>query len=260
MATQFGLDPQFGDLAKDYRIPGFIDKFDISGQQARVGTQDDILGRYRDTIAGFDDPNILRDRFSKQIGLPEQKEQSLRLGEIIGDLTSQYKGADKQVAGTTRESLVTEGQRQGLVQNVQKPLLQGMQDVQGIQSSLNERIASGQELLAQRLGLEFADQDRQLLPFEQEFSAEDRISAAELSGWTTAQNNELNRLVANLNAGVQLNEGEKGRLNALAIAEKGYENALAQIRETGSQNRETDKYSYVDLGQGLSAGFDPSWI
>jgi len=239
--TQFGLNPQFGDLAKDFSIPGFIQPFDISGQQERFGTQPDILGRLRGTIEGFEDTNLTRDRFSKQIGLPELKEQSLRLGELQGDLTSQFRGAPKAIEGQSRQSLVTEGQRQGLVQEAQKPLLEALQGLAPAQASLNSRIASGEQLLGQRLGIEKADQQRELLPFNFEFSAEEATQARELSGYTSAQSLELNRLVANLNAGVELNEGEKNRLNQLAVAEKQMESALAQISAQGDQARQTKK-------------------
>ncbi len=44
--------------------------------------------------------------------------------------------------------------------------------------------------------------------------------------FTTENEQELNGLIAKINAGVTLSEGEATRANALAVAEKGYQNAL----------------------------------
>ena len=91
-----------------------------------------------------------------------------------------------------------------------------------------------------------------MLPFERGFDLLQQRQAREFTGYTTNNQLELDRLLANMSAGVTLTEGEKTRANQLAIAEAGYrnqlegirlqgQNQLAGIRESGSQFRESKK-------------------
>ena len=65
-----------------------------------------------------------------------------------------------------------------------------------------------------------------LLPYQSEQTMLNDRLARETSMFTTENSNELNGLIAKIQSGVTLSEGEANRANSLAIAEEGYQNAL----------------------------------
>lgn len=72
--------------------------------------------------------------------------------------------------------------------------------------------------LGARTGFTQEQQKKELMPWQEEGKfLSDRL-ARETSGFTFGMESELNGLLAKLQAGTTLNEGEKNRANALAIA------------------------------------------
>ncbi|RLI98261.1 MAG: hypothetical protein DRP08_08275 [Candidatus Aenigmatarchaeota archaeon] len=104
-------------------------------------------------------------------------------------------------------------------------------------------------------------EERSLLPFEKEFTLLQQHQARQFSGYTFENQLELDRLLANQRTGAQLTDSERNRINQLAIAEKGYQNALDRIRLQGEQDRETYGYKNDLSNQysSLETGFWDLW-
>ena len=216
----------------EFDIQPFVQPFDYAGQQ-REGEQ--YLAGYGQAISGLPSPTGRLQEFQAGLGVPQLQQRVLQLGELGQALGSQILGQPGQVAGTTRESLVTEAQRQGLVQAQQRPLYEQLGTVTRGLATAQPALQAAQQQAGLLTGLQISRDEMGLLPFERGFSLLEQRQAREFSGWTTQMSLELDRLVHNQSAGVTLSEGEKNRMNELAVAEKGYEAALNLEREKGTQ-------------------------
>lgn len=102
-------------------------------------------------------------------------------------------------------------------------------------TSAENALTTGENALNLRLGYAQSDIARQLLPMQAGQQLLSERLARETSLFTSENERELNGLIAKINAGVTLSEGEKNRANQLAIAEKGYQNALELTKFKASQ-------------------------
>ncbi|KKK85029.1 hypothetical protein LCGC14_2777390, partial [marine sediment metagenome] len=101
------------------------------------------------------------DRFENQLNLRNLREQDLRLGEVSEDITSSLFGLPEQIAGTTRESLLTESQRGQLLQSKAQPLQESLAQISSARARLSPRLSAAEQQLGLRLGLQQAELDRE---------------------------------------------------------------------------------------------------
>jgi len=225
--------------------------FDLE-KQKKEGQE--LLGRYTGAITGLETVPALASRYEGQLGIPNLREQYFGLGEVGEGLRTGILNMPRQVADTSRESLLTQGQKTGLVQAQQRPMIENLNEVGRLQAMTGERLSGAETNLNKLMGYEMAQQERSLLPFEKEFSMLEQYQAREYSGYTFLNQMELNRLLSNASMGEKWTTEEANRANALALAEWSYKQALDSVRETGSQNRQTFKYSFDLDPLGLSLG------
>lgn len=234
-----------------FDIPAETKKFDFPGQREE---QQSLVDRFRTTIGGFETFPQISSRIEGQLGIPELRENVQRGTETQQDITSALRALPKGVRGRSRQSLVTQAQLDRIINAESQPLLESLSDIGGFTERAGARLSTAEEQLGKRLGLEFAEQERQLLPFEKEFSIQETQQAREFTGFTLEMQRDLDRLIKNQLSGVTLTVAERKNLNDLAIAESGYRNELDKIRLTGEQKRETKK-APSDLGSLFSSMF-----
>lgn len=235
------FDPHAFDIQK------FLQPFDIGAQKEEGQAFTGQTGSVADFISGLENPALTRQRYQKQFGVPQLRTQVQQLSEVGEDFLSQIQAMPSQVAGTTRESLVTEGQRQRLVQSGQKPIVENLGEINRALGKAQPALTAAEGHAADLGNLETQRQLLGLLPFEMGFDLLQQQQAREFSAYTFENQLELDRLLANQGAGVTLTEGERNRLNQLAVAEVHYRTALDSIKEQGSQARQT-KRAPSDLG------------
>ena len=222
--------------AREFDITKEVPEFDFERQKAEG---QELLGRFSEKIGGQETLTAAADRFENQLNLRNLREQDLRLGEVSEDITSSLFGLPEQIAGTTRESLLTESQRGQLLQSKAQPLQENLARISSAQAKTGARLSAAEQQLGLRLGLQQAELDRELLPFEREFTILESQQAREFSGYTFREQAELDRLISNQGTAAGLSNSERTRLNQLAIAEAGFRNALDQIRLRGTESRKT---------------------
>jgi len=213
--------------------------FDLESQK-KEGHE--LLGRYSGAISGLEGVPALASRYEGQLGIPNLREQYFGLGEIGEGLRSGILAMPKTVADTSRESMMTEGQRARLVQSQQQPMIENLNEVGRLQAMTGERLSGAETNLNKLMGYEMAQQERSLLPFEKEFSMLEQYQAREFSGYTFLNQMELNRLLSNAAMGEKWTTEEADRANKLAVAEWSYKQALDSIRESASQQRQNYQY------------------
>ena len=210
-------------MPNEFNIQPFAQGFDLEAQKKEG---QDFLSQFGAAI-----PQI-RGQVETQLGLPGLRETQRGLGEAITGVTGQIRGIPQQVGETTRQSLVTEGQRGRLVQQQQQPLREDLVRLAESQAAISPQLSALEERASQQV-------QEQLLPFQAGFTLLQQQQAREESNYQFSEQLELNRLIANGDFGIRTQE--------LAMKEAQFRNNLEQIRLTGEQARETKK-APTDLG------------
>lgn len=219
-----------------FEIASFAKPFDYAGQRKE---SQDYLNSYTNAIQGQEALPAMYNRLSEQYGIPQQKELVQGLGQQMTGLNQRLYEMPGVVSGTTRNSLVTQGQRANLIESKSAPLRADLAALGAIYGPAASALASSQQEVSTQMGLGQQQQAKELLPFEQGFSIMQTQQAREFSGYTEANQLELNRLIANASNGLAWTNAERDRANQLAMAELNYKNELGKM----------EKQNSYDLGQ-----------
>ena len=189
--------------------------------------------------------------YEQKYGVP-QMQQSIQAGtEQYDALGSQIRNLPTDMAQRSQESIVTQGQKNRMVQAEQAPLLE-QQGILGQNLSRQQaNLGVAQSNASKMVSAEQLQQEKELSPWLKQYDNENVLSSMRMSGWTFENQSELSRLLANQSAGIQLSEGEKNRAHQLALAEKEFENNL-KLNATKQSSPEL-----MAVGAGTSI-FDPS--
>lgn len=234
------------EINDQYMIPSFSTPFDYSGARGRSSG---LLGDYSSFLAGQEKYPQMYDRLAGQYQLPQMQEAYQMGSERLAGLSSQIMGMPDQIKGTTRDSMVTESQKQGMVQAGQAPLTQEAGVLGGQMEQLGSQMGMANEGINRAMSMQMAQQDRELAPYEMGISEEQRLTAMEHSGWSTENSQELSRLQSNQQAGITLSEGEKNRQHQLEVQKEQYKLQLENYKSSA----EFDKFT---MGEGLGALWD----
>ena len=221
-------------FAIDYNIPSF----DIGAQKAEGK---DYLNNLTAFIGNQESLPAMYSRLSGQLGIPQLQEQTQRLGEASDDITSQLFALPENVAGRTRESLVTESGKGRIVAAEAEPMQRNLAQLSALADRFGARLGTAQTNLGTMMGLYQAQQEKELMPWEKEYDLLTQTQAREFSGYTFEEEQELNKLIANQRTGLTWNNEERDRANQLAMKEMEYKSALEQISATGEEDRITKK-------------------
>ena len=194
----------------------------LAGQDATTAA---YLKRYTDFINSQEGATAMAGRIGTELGIPTLQANATMLRNTLTNLPSTYSKA-------TTGYDVNANQLARIIGTKSSELYPMVQTAE-------TSLAGAQDVLGQRMGYEQYDQARLEKPFatEQEFLA-DRL-ARETSLFSQDNERELNSLIAKINAGITLSEGEKNRANQLAVAEKNYQQAIEVAKMTQSTATQT---------------------
>lgn len=224
------------DDPNSFNIPQFLQPFPFQEQKAEGA---DFRQREAEYLANLESPEAVRQRFENRYGYQDLVESNLRVREQMRDVQAAAKATPENVASRARSTIVTQAQVDKIVNSEVRELMQTYADLGQIDAGQGERLGRIEQNMNDAAKLEFAKQQRDMLPWLQEYDSMHIMQAREFSGYTFANGLELSRLTANQSAGVTMREGDLGRMNQLAIAEMGFKNSLDQISAQGSQQRLT---------------------
>lgn len=219
-----------------FEIKYDIPSFNLAGQKSESA---DWIKNLTNFIGSQESLPAMFDRLSGQLGIPQLQEQTQRLGEATGDITSQLFALPENVAGRTRESIVTAPQQARMISAEAEPMQKNLAQLSTLADKFGSRLSTAQTNLGTMMGLYQAQQEKELLPWEKGYDLLTQQQAREFSGYTFENEQELNKLIANQNAGLTWNNAERQRASDLAIAELNYKSALEQITKKGEQDRQT---------------------
>jgi hypothetical protein len=189
----------------------------------------DFLTGLRGFVSNSPTQAMMAERIGNEIGLPNARANALSLNQTLFNIPATYSKA-------TRGFDVNNNQLQRIIGQKQSEIAPS-----AALATQNQAALEGQ--LGQRLGYEQQDFANRLIPYQSEQSLLTDRLARETTGYTNQMQSELDALIARMNAGVTLSEGEKQRANALAIAEKNYQTQLKIAEMNIASNEKTSKQS-----------------
>ena len=170
----------------------------------------DYLKRYTDFINGQEGASAMAGRIGSELGIPTLQANATMLRNTLTNLPSTYSKAMTGFDVNQNQLARVIGQKSSELQPA----------VTTAENSLNAANTN----LNTRMGYETADQARQEKPYTLEQTMLATRQAREQTLFSEQNTNELNSLIAKINAGVSLSNAEADRANQLALQEKDFEN------------------------------------
>lgn len=219
----------------EFDINKFSTPFDYNTQKQE---NENLISGYQGAISGQETMPQLYSRYENQYNIPQLREAFTTGRESYQDMVNQVNSMSENVESSSRESLMTSGQKANLVAAKQAPLQKNAASLGQTLSQISTVLSENEKNLNTAMQYEIAQQKKELLPWEWKYNMQTIMQARQFTGWTTENQMELNRLIANQNAGITLSEGEKDRMAALARVEKQYELELRNAEKMAEFNLE----------------------
>jgi len=218
--------------------------------EPQAGLYDKLNTGYAGAIGAQQKTPQLLDRWDTRFGVPNLQERVTRGREDSDFLGNQIRGMPESIAQRSQESILTQGQKDRQIQAESAPLYaqKGMVD-QNV-SRDTESLGLAQTSSARMVSAEQVDQEKELAPWLKKYETENIMGAMRLTGWTFENKSELDRLLANQTNNVLMSEGERKRINDLAIKEKEFENA---IKVAGMNNASAQTVARIGNRQSISS-------
>lgn len=198
--------------------------------------EDKAFQDYIDKIAGQAQPIDIYTGLEKEAGLPQLRKTAGSLQEQIGSLEDTIRSIEPNVSATTRNSLVTEGQRAGMVQAQQKPFLQRLGEVSTSLGRVQQGITAGLADIGTKTGLVLQGQEKQVEPYLQRLNMLSDRAARLMTGFTSDRETRLSILMDKLQRQRQLEDREWQEASDLAKEERDYEFQFKKITATAQAN------------------------
>lgn len=202
----------------------------MAGQKAE---NQDYLGRYRNALAGQETQTAASGRLTSELGLDKARGAATTLNTNINNLPGVLR-----TASVGKD--INSNQLQRLTAARLAPLQSEYANASSLQSSLEGQLSN-------RLGLELADQSKELQPYGVEQSMMQSTQGNEVGMFNAANQNELNAINQKIASGVQISEGEKNRAQELSIAKQNNDAAMARQSASNSNS----PYQTLSEGQTL---------
>ncbi len=196
-----------------------------SGNAAFNATGQNDINTFNNAFSSFinDPKNNLTNtasNFSNQLGLPTLRANANTLNTEFANIPATYRDASRGFDVNNNQLSRIVGQK--------------AYEMSPAMTTANNALASGESVLNQNMQWAGQDVSNRALPYQsQQALLSDRL-ARESTMFSQANQQELDGLIAKINAGVTLSNAEAERANQLSIAEKGYENAkqVAGVQNT----------------------------
>lgn len=169
----------------------------------------------------------LQDRYSNKYNIPFLQGQAQEQNNRTSVLGSQIAGLPGSVNSSTMNSMLTQGQKDRVLESRQAPLMQQYNQSATQAGQTNSALGTAETNINQAVSAEQAQQMKMTQPWLQKYDEMTISNAAENSQWSQTNQMELDNLLANQRAGISLSEGQQGRLEQLASQENAFQNSLA---------------------------------
>ena len=235
--------PQSGQTfgsSGQFNVQPFAQPFDF-GQQS--GQNQAFNSQFTDFLSSLETPEATRDRLENRYGYQNLSEDYARTGEAARGVMDQVRGTPESVQQRVNRggTIVNQGQLDNIVNQDVKGLMETYNALASINEQQGTRLSTIEQNMNEASKLELAQQAKMITPWLQAYDDKNIMQAREFSGYTFSNQMELNRLLANQQAGLTWDNAQAERANRLSMAEAEYKRVMDSIKATGEQNRLTKK-------------------
>jgi hypothetical protein len=189
----------------------------VSGQFA---TEDVALKNLLMEMKAREDPSEIFTRLEEEAGLPPLRATATTLMKEIGKIEDYLLQIEPDVTGRTRESLVTEPQRRGMVAAERKPWIEKLARLSTAAGRIGQQIGVAERGVATKTQLALEGQRMRLEPHQLYFQVLTERHARQLTGFTTDRETQLDALWDKLYRQRELSDQEWALANNLAAEER----------------------------------------
>jgi len=231
--------PSYSGPGNQYNIPSLNNPFNY-GQQRTENA--DWLSGYTQTIGNQPTYTKLTDQYANKYMIPQLTEQVQSYDTLAAQYANQLAAMPKNVAATTTESLVSDPQRQRIVEARSEPIQQALSTVGNLGQAARSGLQSAQSQQAGAVSAEMAQLEKELMPWEKQYDLMNVMQAREFTGWNSEMERELNTLLSNQQSGLTWTNAEAQRANALQQIKEQYAGQLNLLEKQGEQQAKFFSY------------------
>lgn len=223
------------DSAGQFMIQPFMQPFPLDQQKAENAAFRDRFGNY---LAQTETPEATRARFENRYGYRDAQENYFRTQEAASDVMNSIRANAENVQQRANNSgqVISQSQLDRISNTEVKGLMETYSRLGELNEQQGRRLAMIEQNMNQAAQLEMAQQQKMMTPWLQEYQDNQIMQAREYSGWTFANQLELNRLMANQQAGFNWTNAEANRAQELAVIEKQFENQLKLMEKSNEMD------------------------
>lgn len=204
-------------------------------------------------------------------GLPGLKTTQRSLSDQVNTLEDTLRGIEPKVAATTQNSLVTEGQRTGMVNAQRYPYQQLLDPTNVALGRVSQNIDRTTSDIGNKTQLALQGQQMQLDPYKQKIQLMSDRAARMMTGFTADRQAQLDIILAKVQNRQHVSDQEYQQAATLAQQEKQYQSQMDIVNKKlqylkvtkGGSLYDTDTGTYLtspaNAGAGGGAGFSPSY-
>lgn len=162
----------------------------------------------------------------ESMNLPQQRKVAQTLRDQVADLEDSIRRVRPTIAATTRESMVTEGQRAMMETAQKRPFQERLAQISTALGRVDESIAAGMQDLGTKVSLYLQGAQMSLEPLKIQYQAMVDRAARLTSAFGIDAQNQLNVLLTKVKRGWELQDQEREEAFALIQNENEYKNTL----------------------------------
>lgn len=236
--VEYGGATWKGEPGGDWYLAGGggIDMSQVPSVQEYVKSQFAAEDPYlKELVMGMrarQDPLELYSQLEEEAGLPELRRTSTTLSKEIAAMEDYLDQIEPDIAARTRESLVTEAQRRGMVETGREPFLQKLTKLGTAAGRISGRISEAERGIATKAELGLRGEEMALEPLKLQYQVMADRNARMLTGFTADRQTQLDVLFDKLQRQRQLDDREWELANTLASEERSY---MKQLGLTAAQ-------------------------
>jgi len=225
------------DMSQVPSVQGYV--------QSQFASEDPYLQALLGRMSSQEKPLDIYSRLETEAGLPELRKSSSTLSKTIADTEDYLDRVEPLISGRTRDSLVTEAQRTGMVQAEKKPYLENLSKYGTALGRVQQGISQAESNIGTKTSLALQGQEMELEPLKLAYTTMVDRNARKLTGFTADRQTLLDSLFDKLQYQRTLEDREWKLAAELAAEERQYyqnlSTAAAQAGVKLSGNETTEE-------------------
>lgn len=214
--------------------------------QGQFAQEDPFLNQLIGKMMDREKPMDLFNRFEETAGLPELRKTSSTLSKEINNIEDLLLQIEPDVSARSKESLVTEAQRRGMVEEGRKPHIEDLTMLGTALGRIQGGISEAERAVANKVQLTMQGQNMELEPYQLQYSVMVDRNARLLTGFTADRELQLDRIWDGIKRQREISDMEWVLANEIAAEERAYNRQLQLgAAENGIELKGGE--SYVDM-------------